>query len=430
MSSRNVDVLLKFKNIDILSNRNSTYFMELLQRNDYLQKLKDTIGTPDIKVITGIRRAGKSKLLVLFEDYLRTQNNTNIIHIDFNLTDFENLAEYHALELYIKERKSDNKQNFVLIDEIQMCSGFEKAVNSLHASDLYQIYITGSNAFLLSSDLATLFTGRTFEIHVFPFSLSEYMQFFKMKDSYSELDSYIKEGGMPGSYLYKSIEDKYRYISKDVFNALVVRYILGKRKIKNTVLLDRLVDFLMDNISNITSIRNIASCLETTKMTANSKTIGSYIDYLCASFAFYKIRRYDIRGKRYLSSEDKYYLADHSFKYARLGTKNMDWGRMLENIVAIELMRRGYELYVGKLYQKEIDFVAIKQNEKLYIQVSDYIGDGQTFEREINPLLAIKDAYPKILLSRTRQSEYLYEGIRVIDISTWLTSINNSQEQL
>jgi predicted AAA+ superfamily ATPase len=225
---------------------------------------------------------------------------------------------------------------------------------------------------------------------------------------------------MAGSYVYKSEQDKLRYISDDVFNALVVRDILNKYKIRNKAVLDTLIDFLMDNISNVTSTRSIADTFTSKKIKVTDKTIGSYIDYLCKAFAFYKIRRYDIRGKRYLSSDDKYYLCDHSFKYARLGTRNMDWGRTLENIVAVELLRRGYEVYVGKLYQKEIDFVAIRSSEKMYIQVSDNIDDIETFQREVSPLLAIRDAEPKILLARTRHDETKYEGVRIIDVSKWL----------
>lgn len=394
--------------------------MKLITRNQYLNKLVDVIGTPDIKVITGVRRSGKSKLLDAFRDYIKENvPNYNIIQINFNLPEFERLLEYRALYDYINSQYAADKENFVLIDEVQMCVDFEKAINGLHASEKYDIYITGSNAFLLSSDLATLFTGRTFEIKVFPFSFCEYMQYFAYDDKYSAFDRYIIEGGMAGSYLYKSQDAKLDYIA-DVFNTLIVRDIRQKYKIRNMQLMDRLVDFLMDNISNLTSARNIASAFGGVTEKTNHVTVSAYIQYLCNAFAFYKVRRYDIKGKKYLSSNDKYYLSDHTFRYAKLGTKNMDYGRTLENIVAIELLRRGYEVYVGVLYKKEIDFVAIKRNEKIYIQVSDNIGDGKTFEREVLPLLQIKDAYPKMVIARTRHDEYQHEGIRIIDIADWL----------
>ena len=394
--------------------------MRLIERDFYLNKLKEVMGTPDIKVITGVRRSGKSKLLESFMTYVRANDpDANIIHINFNLNSYESLAEYHALNHYIESAYIAGKNNFVFIDEVQMCEGFEKAINSLHASEKYDIYITGSNAFLLSSDLATLFTGRTFEIEVYPFSFGEFMQYYELTDRYAAFTRYIQEGGMSGSYLYKTPEAKYDYIS-DVFNTLIVRDIQRKYKIRNMPLMERLCDFLIDNISNLTSTRSVAAVFTSEQVKTNDRTISAYIKYLCNAFAFYKVRRYDIQGKRYLASNDKYYLSDHSFKYAKLGTKNADYGRMIENIVAIELLRRGYELYAGVLYKKEIDFVAIKRNEKLYIQVASSIDDPDTFQREVDPLLKIKDAYPKMILTRTRQEAYQYEGVQVVDVADWL----------
>lgn len=394
--------------------------MKLIERNNYLNKVINTIGTPDIKVITGVRRSGKSKLLEAFKQYIiENYPKANIIHINFNLPEYDEFTEYRPLYDHINAQYKERADNFVLIDEVQMCNNFEKAINGLHASEKYDIYITGSNAFLLSSDLATLFTGRTFEIKVYPFSFSEYVRYFEYTDIYGALDKYVTEGGMAGSYVYKDREAKYDYI-EEVFNTLIVRDIRKKYNIRNTALMDRIVDFLMDNISNLTSARSIADTLNSHKDKINHKTVGSYMQYLCNAFAFYKICRYDIKGKKYLSSNEKYYLSDHSFRYAKLGTKNMDYGRVLENIVAMELLRRGYEVYVGVLYKKEVDFVAIKRDEKLYIQVSDNISDEKTLEREVSPLLSIRDAYPKILIARTRHGTYQYEGIKIIDIATWL----------
>ena len=394
--------------------------MKLIVRNFYLNKLINVMGTPDIKVITGVRRSGKSKLLEAFRAYIEEVNpECNIIQINFNLPEYEELQTYRALYDYVNAHYVKGKDNLVIIDEVQMCEDFEKAVNGLHASEKYDIYITGSNAFLLSSDLATLFTGRTFEIKVYPFSFDEYVEYFNLKDRYEALDKYVLEGGMAGSYLYKAQEAKYDYVA-DVFDTLIVRDIRKKYKIRNTQLMDRIVDFLMDNISNLSSARNITNTLGSMNEKMHHTTVGAYLQYLCNAFAFYKIRRYDIKGKKYLSTNDKYYLSDHTFRYAKLGTKNMDYGRVLENIVAIELLRRGYEVYVGILYKKEIDFVAIKRSEKIYIQVSDNINDKKTFEREVTPLLQIKDAYPKMVIARTRHDEYQYEGIKIVDIADWL----------
>ena len=367
-----------------------------------------------------VRRSGKSKLLEAFKAYLEAENSEcNIIQINFNLPEYEELLTYRALYDYVKEHYIAGKDNFVFIDEVQMCEGFEKAVNGLHASEKYDIYITGSNAFLLSSDLATLFTGRTFEINVYPFAFNEYVEYFNLKDRYEALDRYMLEGGMAGSYLYKDQEAKNDYIA-DVFDTLIVRDIRKKYKIRNTQLMNRIVDFLMDNVSNLSSARNLTNTLGSMHEKVHHTTVGTYMQYLCNAFAFYKVRRYDIKGKKYLSSNDKYYLSDHTFRYAKLGTKNMDYGRILENIVAIELLRRGYEVYVGILYKKEIDFVAIKRSQKIYIQVSDNISDAKTFESEVSPLLQIKDAYPKMLITRTRHDEYQYEGIKIVDIADWL----------
>ena len=399
--------------------------MKLIERTQYLNKLVRVIGTPDIKVITGVRRSGKSKLLEAFKAYIEENiPDCNIVHINFNLPEYDHLLEYRPLYDFIKGQYVNGKQNFVFIDEVQMCADFEKAINGLHASEQFDIYITGSNAFLLSSDLATLFTGRTFEIKVFPFSFAEYVQYFGFGDQYAAMDRYILEGGMAGSYLYQNQEAKFDYIA-DVFDTLIVRDIRKKYNIRNMQLMDRLVDFLMDNISNLTSARSIKNAFGGVQEKANHVTIGAYMQYLCNAFAFYKVRRYDIKGKKYLSTNDKYYLSDHTFRYAKLGTKNMDYGRILENIVAIELLRRGYEVYVGMLYKKEIDFVAIKRSEKIYIQVSDNISDEKTFSREVSPLLQIKDAYPKMVIARTRHDEYQYEGVRIVDIANWLLDYQN-----
>ncbi|EEP28923.1 ATP-binding protein [Shuttleworthella satelles] len=396
--------------------------MKLIERNDYLEKLVETKGTPDIKVITGVRRCGKSKLLETFISYVqKNEPEANIIHVNFNLPEYDQLLTYRALYDYISDKYQDGTSNYVMIDEVQMCEDFEKAVNGLHASERYDIYITGSNAFLLSSDLATLFTGRTFEVKLYPFSFAEFVKYYGLDNVYDAFDRYIIEGGMSGSYLYRKQEAKFDYIA-DIYNTLIVRDIRQKYKIRNVPLMDRISEYMMDNISNLSSARSIADTLSGNKDKINHKTVNAYMQYLCNAFAFYKVRRYDIRGKKYLTSNDKYYLSDHTFRYAKLGTRNMDYGRVIENIVAIELMRRGYEVYAGRLYQKEIDFVAIRRSEKLYIQVSENISGENTFEREVSSLLQIKDVYPKLLLARTRHGMTDYEGIQIIDVADWLLS--------
>ena len=396
--------------------------MKIIKRK-YLQEIINVMGTPDIKVITGVRRSGKSQLLNMFMDYVKDNDKkSNIIFIDYNLDKFDELKQYKELIDYINRRYDSQKNNYLMIDEVQMCEGFEKAINNFHAEEKYDIYITGSNAFLLSSDLATLFTGRTYSIEVLPFSYSEYLEYYDIDNNEENFNKYVLEGGFSGSYLYKELENKYKYIS-DVYKTLIVRDIVQRNKIQNTPLLDNISDFLIDNISRLTSYRSVTDTLNTNKADTNDKTVGAYIKYLCEAFAFYKVRRYDIQGKKYLATQDKYYLSDHAVKYAIQGTKNMNYGSIYENIVAIELLRRGYEVYVGTLYDKEIDFVATKRNEKIYIQVSDDLGndfDSKTFKREVEPLLRIKDAYPKMIIARTHHDSYTYEGIQIIDVKDWL----------
>lgn len=393
--------------------------MKLIER-EYLNRLIDVINIPDIKIITGVRRAGKSKLMEIFKNYIINNiKNQNIIAVNYSLIEFENLKDYHKLYEYVSSHYKENKHNFILIDEVQMCDGFEKAINSFHAEEKYDIYLTGSNAFLSSSDLATLFTGRTFEIAIYPFSFKEFNNYFEYEDIDTAFDKYFFEGGMSGSYIYNKEEDKYEYVA-DIYKTLIVRDIIQKYGIKNEQLLYKLNDFLMDNISRITSLRKISDILISNNEETNHKTIGNYISYLCNAFLYYKIKRYDIQGKNYLTSQDKYYIVDQSFKYALLGKKDLNKGNVYENIVAIELLRRGYDIYVGELYGKEIDFVAMKKDEKLYIQVSSNIEEEDTFKREVNSLLKIRDAYPKILIARTKSDMYTYEGIQVYDIARWL----------
>ena len=389
-------------------------------RRKYLDDIIRTIGTEDIKVITGVRRSGKSFLLDDSKKYvIENVKDASIISFDLSSLKYEELREYHALNDYVEKHYVNNKRNFLFIDEVQMCKGFELALNSLHASRKYDIYITGSNAFLAGSDLATLFVGRTYTIEVYPFSFAEFMRYFNYQDRYEAFDKYVREGGMSGSYEYRTLEDKYGYL-RETYDTLIVRDIEEKHGVKNVAVMDRLSDFLMDNASKPTSTRNITNTLISNKIEASNKTIAEYVKYLCEAYAFYKVRRYDIKGKRYLTSTDKYYLSDHAFRYAKLGTKVANFGDTYENIVAIELMRRGYEVYVGAMRNSEIDFVAIKDGEKLYIQVSYLIIERETMEREVAPLINIPGGYQKLLIAGTRQSEMQYEGIRIVDIADWL----------
>ena len=396
-------------------------YMKTITRTKYLNRIIDLNQTPDIKIITGIRRSGKSKLMQAYIEYLKNHyENINIIFIDFMDLIYEEIREYHALHAYVEEHFQEEKANYLFVDEVQMCPKFELAINSLYSKGKYDIYITGSNAFLLSADLATLFTGRYIGIHVFPFSFQEYCQYYEETGDKEKLfDEYSIKGGLAGSYAYRTEKDRVNYI-KEVYETIVTRDLVQKYSLPDTLVLQRLSEFLMDNISNLTSPNKVSQLLTANKTTTNHVTVGRYIKYLCNAFVFYDIKRYDIRGKKYLESSEKFYLCDTGIRYAILGSRNMDYGRVYENMVCIELLRRGYDVYVGKLYQKEIDFVAQKGSEKIYIQVSDNISDQNTLERECLPLLQIRDAYPKKVIARTRHPKYDYEGIEIYNIVDWL----------
>lgn len=395
--------------------------MKHIERISYLDKLKKLNNTPDIKVVTGIRRSGKSVLMQDYIEYIAANEpDANIIMINLQDLEYDNLLDYHTLHEYVLSKYIKNTHNLVFIDEVQLCNKFELAINSLHSKAVFDIYITGSNAFLLSSDLATLFTGRVMQIKVYPFSFSEYMDYNGNPEKVeAAFEAYSIYGGMPGSYVYGEKEQRQDYV-REAYRTVIVRDLVDKYKIRNEAEFKNMAEFMMDNIGNLLSPNNVCNCLNNNKSSITRKTVSKYIEYLCNAFLFYEAKRYDLKGKKYLENNCKYYLSDVSFRFAVNGTKNMDYGHVYENIVYLELLRRGYEVYVGKLYKKEIDFVVKKGGEVIYIQVSDYIGEEKTFEREYTPLLAIRDAYTKIIIARTHHEMYKYEGILIYDIARWL----------
>lgn len=416
-----MNVVVQFQNYKKIKLLKVGEYMKTIVRKNYLNRIIELKDTPDIKIITGIRRSGKSKLMQSYIEYLKTNyDNINIIFIDFMDLEFEEIKEYHALHSYVEQHYVAGKMNYLFVDEVQMCPKFELAINSLYSKGKYDIYVTGSNAFLLSADLATLFTGRYIEIHVFPFSFQEYCEYYSdVSDKDKLFDEYSFKGGLAGSYLYPNDRDRVTYI-KEVYETIVTRDLVQKYALPDTTVLQRLSEFLMDNISNLTSPNKVSQLLTANNVSTSHVTVRKYIKYLCNAFVFYDIKRYDIRGKKYLESSEKFYLCDTGIRYAILGSRNMDYGRVYENMVCIELLRRGYDVYVGKLYQKEIDFVAQRGSKKIYIQVSDNISAQETFEREYSPLLQIRDAYPKMIIARTRHPKYSYEGIMIYDIAEWL----------
>ena len=400
--------------------------MTHIDRTTYMARLRALEGTRDIKIITGIRRSGKSELMKAFADSTMKEGpSCNNVYIDLLDLDNEPLLEYHALHRKITDSRKDGVRNRLFIDEVQLCEGFEKAINSIHARGGWDIYLTGSNAFLLSSDLATLFTGRHREIHILPFSFSEYRAYFGEKGPIDDdFDEFIRRGGLAGSYDYEDISESYGYI-RDVYKTILTRDLVQKYSLPDTRVLEKLAEYMMDNSGNLNSPNNIANALDANKVPTNHVTVGRYISYLRDAFVFYEAKRYDIKGKKYLDTQAKHYVCDSGMRYAVLGTRNMDWGRMYENAVFLELMRRSWEVYVGKLYQKEIDFVAKKESRLVYIQVSDDISASTTLNRELAPLLSIKDAFPKILIARTRHEPYTINGVIVIDIARWLLGLQD-----
>ncbi len=358
--------------------------MKIISRPYYMERLLNLKDTPDIKIITGVRRCGKSRLLAAFIEKVKLDKDANIIFIDFMDLKYETLKEYHAFYDYVESKYESGKKNYLFVDEVQMCSGFELAINSLHAKEKYDIYITGSNAFSLSADLATLFTGRYMEIHVFPFSFKEYCAYYDTEKDVDKLfDDYVLQGGLSGSYLYKNTQDRMGYI-REVYDTILHRDLIQKYNLPDTVVLDMLSEYLMDNISNLTSPNRISNTLQSNQVATNHVTIGKYIKYLCSAFLFYDIRRYDIRGKKYLQTSEKYYLCDTGLRQAVLGTRNMDYGRVYENIICLELLRRGYEVYVGKLYKKEIDFVAKKGMSYCIFRSAMILAAKKPFKESMN----------------------------------------------
>jgi uncharacterized protein len=395
--------------------------MAWVDRKLYMDRLRALKGTKDIKVITGIRRCGKSELMKAFVAEMASKDpSSNNVYIDLLDLDNESLLEYHSLHREIENRHEDGVSNRLFIDEVQLCDDFEKAVNSIHARGGWDIYLTGSNAFLLSSDLATLFTGRHREVHILPFSFSEYRAYFGEQEPIDgAFDDFVRRGGLAGSYDYADLTESYGYI-RDVYKTILTRDLVQKFSLPDTHVLERLAEYMMDNSGNPSSANNIANVLDANNVPTNHVTIRRYMSYLREAFVFYEAQRYDIKGKKYLTTQAKHYVCDSGMRYAVLGTRNMDWGHMYEGLVFLELRRRGWEVYVGKLYQKEVDFVAKRGSELVYIQVSDDISTAKTLKRELSPLLAIRDAYPKILIARTRHETYTNEGVQILDLPRWL----------
>ena len=391
----------------------------MVQRKQYMEKLIKMKDKKIIKVVTGIRRCGKSTLLLMFRNYLKecSIEDSQIISVNFEDVVNEPLLDYRKLHEFVIERLNPDKMTYVFLDEIQNVPEFQKAVDSFFIKDNVDVYITGSNAQMLSGELATLLSGRYVEISMLPLSFAEYYEMVG-GDKRDAWNGYFKNGGFPYTAAIED-EDIRRDYLMGIYNTVLLKDVVARKRISDIPLLESVIRFLFDNIGNIVSSKKIADSLTSYGRKTTSVTVENYIEALTGAFVLYKAGRYDIKGKLHLKSLEKYYLVDVGLRRMLLGDKNADIGRILENIVYLELLRRGYTVDIGKVDNKEIDFIAMIGGDKIYYQVSASILDPTTFEREIAPLKRVSDHYPKFILSMDEfpMSE---DGIKQVNIVDFL----------
>lgn len=400
----------------------------MINRPMFLNQLINFKDKDLIKVITGIRRCGKSSLLELFADYLKSENidKENIIQMNFESLEYDGLT-YKELYDRIKDKsKKANGKLYLLFDEIQKIEKWELAINSLRVDLDVDIYITGSNAYLLSSQLSTYLSGRYVEIKMQPLSFKEFLTFYNLENKTKEekFNLYLQIGGMPG---LKDLELNNQMINQaldGIFSTVIMKDVINQASVRDPALLNKITLFLADNIGNSTSINNIKNTLVSDKAITQGTTTGvidNYIKFLENAFVFYGIKRYDIKGKEHLKTQGKYYMVDMGLRNHLLGLRNRDRGHILENVVFMELKNRGYEVSIGKFGEKEVDFIATKSDEKIYVQVTETMMDETTRTRELSPLKAINDNYPKIILTTdTLFSNTDEDGIKIINLIDWL----------
>ena len=393
----------------------------MLLRKQYLDELKRWKDKDLIKVVTGIRRCGKSTLFDLYIEDLLNEGIDKSQIIKLNLEDltYVYLDDYMKLYNFILEKIEDTKKYYIFLDEIQNINMWQKAVDSLYLKKNLDIYITGSNAYLLSGELATLLSGRYIEIKMLPLSFSEYVEANDEKSVELLYRNYISLGSFPYTLNLDGIDDVDKYI-KSIYDTILLKDVIARRKFPDMQMLQSVVNFMLDNIGNITSTNKIADTMTSNGRNISVHTVESYISALTEAFIFYKASRYDVKGKQYLKTGDKYYIADIGLRYFLLGRKQGDYGHILENIVYLELIRRGYEVYIGKVDEFEIDFVAINSKGIEYYQVAETTRGEQTLERELKPLNMIKDHFPKYILTMDLEAETTYNGIRKKYVLDWL----------
>lgn len=404
--------------------------MKMIERKPYMQMLRSLHNQQIIKVVTGMRRSGKSTLLEMFADEIKQIVSFEQIQF-YNFEDLDtfSIGDYKQIYSHINTRLMVDKMNYIFLDEVQIIENFERMVDSLFIKKNVDLYVTGSNANLLSSELATLLTGRYIEIHVLPFSFAEYYEFASNPPNFTKNESladYIYNGALPQAinFRYSAPEQENDFI-RAVLSTIVEKDIFKRHEFLNKQSFNKVLDFAFDSVGSMISPRSIADTLRTYGSIADKEAISNYLAYMAESYLLYKVPRYDVKGKKLLQTLDKYYLADTGLRKVRLGKKvSEDRGHLLENAVYLELRRRNHEVYAGKLRDKEIDFVVTdKKGYISYYQVAYSVTDSQTLERELAPLRAIRDSNPKYLLSADWDTNPVYDGIRKYNVINWLLGL-------
>lgn len=400
----------------------------MIERTEYLEELKRWKDKDLIKVITGIRRCGKSTLFQLFIDYLKSTGISNEQIISINLEDADYIFEdYKQLYDYIKEKIDSKNQYYVFLDEVQNVPMFQKAVDSLYIKKNVDVYITGSNAYLLSGELATLLSGRYIEIKMLPLSFKEYVSAFDDNNYQQLFLNYMKNGGMPGniSIIKSNSNDLDKYLD-GIFSTIVYKDIMARNNINDKMLLESVLKFIFDSIGSPISTKKISDTLTSKGISTSNHTVEKYITAFIESFLIYKAERFDVKGKNLLARDYKYYVVDQGLRSYLLGKKaDSDMGHILENIVYLELLRRGYRVYVGKVDDLEVDFVAESRDGLKYFQVALTVRDEKVLQRELRSLQKTGDHYPKYLLTLDMDLESDYDGITKINVVDWLLQDNN-----
>lgn len=393
----------------------------IIQRQDYIEKIKPFINNHIIKVLIGTRRSGKSTILKQIIDSLLNDGipQENIVWINFELSDYFEITDIKKLEDYIScQIENVEGRIYLFFDEIQVIPQWEKLINSYFANEIFDIYITGSNSKLLSGEFATYLSGRYVELNIYPFSFQEYIEYHEISDDYkSHFYNYLEDGGMPSTYNYKG-DDK-NLVIMDLYNSIVLKDIIQRNNVKNVDLLDRIIRFVMYNIGQVFSANKIYKRLKQDMVNLSVNTIYKYLKFFENACLIYQVKREDLQGKKILQYDEKYYLSDLGFRQAIIGNNQRDITRVIENIVYIELLRRGYEITIGKVDTLEVDFVCKKQNKPIYIQVSYLLASEETIEREFKPLKNISDNYPKYVITMDNL-DMSHEGIRHLNLLDFL----------